>query len=60
MSLYNMMFGVNQATFYILLMLGKHPEEYPRFRDCFISETEHPQYDNMIHIYTRVGGNNRG
>ena len=52
MSLYNMLNGVNQATFFILPMLGKHPDEYPRFRDCFVS-------DNEIHIYTRVGGGNR-
>ena len=53
MSIYNMMNGVNQATFYILPMLGKHPDEYPRFRDCFISE------DGNIEVYTRVGGGNR-
>lgn len=34
-------------------MLGeKHPDEYPRFRDCFIQE-------DLICVYTRVGGNNR-
>ena len=45
--------GVNPATFFILPMLGeKHPDEYPRFRDCFVNEDE-------IHIYTRVGGGNR-
>ena len=45
--------GVNPSTFFILPMLGeKHPDEYPRFRDCFIN-------NNEIHIYTRVGGNNR-
>ncbi len=60
MSLYNMIHGVNQTTFFILPMLGEHPDEYPRFRDCFTSDEEHPEYDNMIHIYTRVGGNNRG
>jgi hypothetical protein len=37
MSLYNMMNGANPATFFILPMLGeKHPEQYPRFRDCFV------------------------
>lgn len=54
MSLYNMMNGVNQATFYILPMLGKHPDEYPRFRDCFVTEK------GDIAVYTRVGGGNRG
>lgn len=54
MSLYNMINGVNPATFLFLPMLGKHPDEYPRFRDCFISEDE-----TQIIILTRVGGNNR-
>lgn len=53
MSLYNMMNGVNPATFIILPMLGRHPDEYPRFRDCFINE------EKQIEVYTRVGGNNR-
>lgn len=50
--------GVNQATFFILPMLGeKHPEEYPRFRDCFLNmEGNEP----IIEVYTRVGGGNRG
>ena len=53
MSLYNMINGVNPATFFILPMLGeKHPDNYPRFRDCFVD-------DNEIHVYTRVGGGNR-
>ena len=53
MSLYNMINGVNPATFFILPMLGeKHPDNYPRFRDCFIENDE-------IHVYTRVGGGNR-
>lgn len=53
MSLYNMINGVNPATFFFLPMLGeKHPDQYPRFRDCFIDNDE-------IHVYTRVGGGNR-
>lgn len=45
--------GVNPATFFILPMLGeKHPDNYPRFRDCFVD-------NNEIHVYTRVGGGNR-
>ena len=59
MSLYNALFGVRPATFFILPMLGKHPDEYPRFRDCFTSDEEHPRYDGHIHVYTRVGGGNR-
>ena len=53
MSMYNMINGVNPATFFILPMLGeKHPDNYPRFRDCFVENDE-------IHVYTRVGGGNR-
>lgn len=52
MSMYNLVNGVNQATFFILPMLGKHPDEYPRFRDCFVE-------DGKIHVYTRAGGGNR-
>lgn len=54
MSLYNMMNGFNPACVYILPMLGKKSEEYPRFRDCFVTE------DNNIAIFTRFGGGNRG
>lgn len=59
MSLYNLIYGIKPATFFILPMLGKHPDEYPRFRDCFLGDPEHPEYDNHIHIYTRTGGGNR-
>jgi hypothetical protein len=59
-SLYNMVNGVNKiCVFFVLPMLNKHPDKYPRFRDCFLKDKEHPEYDNHIHIYTRVGGNNR-
>lgn len=73
MSLYNMVNGVNPATFLLLPMLGKHPDEYPRFRDCFMgaatnSKTEKDQFgipkkelsdEKVITIYTRTGGANR-
>lgn len=72
MSLYNAIYGVNQATFFILPMLGKHPDEYPRFRDCFIGGLENSDENDLfgiplkktsdekvISIYTRVGGGNR-
>ena len=55
-----MMNGVNQLTFFVLPMLGKHPNEYPRFRNFFLKDEEHPKYDNYLHVYTRVGGGNRG
>ena len=54
MSLYNMMMGFNPACIMILPMLGRKSNEYPRFRDCFITDDE-----QRILIYTRVGGNNR-
>lgn len=60
MSLYNLINGVNPAVFFILPMLGKHPDEYPRFRDCFCNDEEHPEYNDHIHVYTRTGGGNRG
>lgn len=60
MRLYNLMNGVNAMSVFLIPMLGeKHPDDYPRFRDVFTSDEEHPQYDNHIHLYTRVGGNNR-
>lgn len=52
MSLYNMMFGFNPACVWIMPMLGRKQEEWPRFRDCWID-------DGKIAIYTRVGGGNR-
>ena len=54
MSFYNMVNGFNSACFFFMPMLGRKQSEYPRFRDCFITE------DNNIAIYTRVGGGNRG
>jgi len=35
-------------------MLGKHPDLYPRFRDCFVD-----QENRRIVVLTRVGGGNR-
>lgn len=54
MSLYNIMNGFNPACVVIMPMLGRKENEYPRFRDCWVTE------ENNIAIYTRVGGNNRG
>jgi len=59
MSLYHMLNGVTSATFFVLPMLGKHPDEYPRFRDCFLHDAEHPEFDGHIQVYTRTGGGNR-
>lgn len=46
--------AVNPTTFYILPMLGKHPDEYPRFRDCYLD-----QGGDNIQVLTRTGGGNR-
>lgn len=54
MSMYNMLMGYNPACLFFMPMLGRKQEEYPRFRDCFISEDR-----KHIDIYTRVGGGNR-
>ena len=74
MSLYNMINGVNPATFFILPMLGKHPDGYPRFRDCFIGKQTNDESETdtfgipkkkldtnkkLISVYTRAGGGNR-
>jgi len=52
MSLYNLLFGVNQLAPVLLKILGIKKEEIERFRDCFIS-------NGRIAVYTRTGGNNR-
>jgi len=59
MSLYNMMNGVTPAVLLFLPMLDNHPDKYPRFRDCFLSDPEKPEYNNHIIVYTRTGGGNR-
>lgn len=53
MSLYNSLNGFNPACVLIMPMLGRKEEEYPRFRDCFVTD------EGNIAIYTRVGGGNR-
>lgn len=55
MSLYNMIHGYNISCIVFMPMLGRKQEEYPRFRDCFLSDDK-----EHIIIYTRVGGGNRG
>lgn len=54
MSLYNMVNGFNPACVLLMPMLGRKEGDYPRFRDCFVSEDG----QNIV-IYTRVGGGNR-
>ena len=53
MSMYNMLNGFSPACVFIMPMLGRKQEEWPRFRDCYVTE------NNNIAIYTRVGGGNR-
>ena len=55
MSLYNALFGFNIACVYLMPMLGRKQEEYPRFRNCFLGDDE-----ETIEIYTRVGPSNMG
>lgn len=56
MSIYNLAWGYNPACIMILPMLGRKPEDYPRFRDCFVED-----WDKLeIGVLTRVGGGNRG
>lgn len=52
MSLYNMLFGVNECAPVLLKILGFSHNDIPRFRNCFL-------HDNAIVIHTRTGGGNR-
>ncbi len=53
MSLYNMLMGFSHFCLTIMPMLGRKQNEYPRFRDCYVTD------EGNIAIYTRVGGGNR-
>lgn len=74
MSMYNLVNGNNPAVTLLLPMLGKHYNEYPRFRDCWINAREWKISEDgmpyvgdkeeftgepMLYVYTRVGGGNR-
>ena len=57
MSLYQMMYGVNSpVVFFVLPCLGKHPDEYPRFRDAFVGDAERPETEGKLIVRTRTGG----
>ena len=56
---YNTVFGYNIATLLVLPMLGRNENEWPGFRDCFLYDLDHPEFDGKIHIFTRTGGGNR-
>lgn len=55
MSLYNAVFGFNPACILLLPMIGKTPDDFPWFRDCFVGEP----WSKTIHVLTRTGGGNR-
>ena len=52
-SLFSITDSLNPTCIIILPMLGRRMEEYPRFRDCYITK------EKNIAIYTKVGGSNR-
>lgn len=52
--MYNLMNGYNIGCLYLLPMLGRKQEDYPRFRDCFLGNG-----GETIVVLTRVGGGNR-
>lgn len=72
-NMYQLVHGVSPATFFILPMLGKHADEYPRFRDCFVQRHSFQMKDDLpimqpdeivsmpdkIYVLTRLGGGNR-
>lgn len=73
MSMYNQIYWVDPATFTVLPMLWSHPDDYPRFRDCFIWNTYRSSIEkdmfwipkmettnsDTISVYTRVWWWNR-
>lgn len=54
MSLYNLLFGVNQDADELLKMLDLTKDSFGRFRDAYLNESG----TNII-VYTRCGGGNR-
>ena len=60
MSLYNMLFGVNPASGFLLGALELETEKYPtgRFRDIYFEKNEDGIGGKVI-LYTRNGGGNR-
>jgi hypothetical protein len=54
MSLYNALFGTNNAAPILLAILNKSSTDFGRFRDAYLNED-----DSKIIVYTRCGGGNR-
>lgn len=74
MSLYNMVNKVNPSAFFILPLLDNgHPDNWPRFRDCFVtvhqfkvidglplmSPVDEKEEPSSIYVLLRIGGGNR-
>lgn len=57
MSLYNLVNGHSVGCLLVMPMLGRKPDEYPRFRDCFFGKADDGTRE--IHIFTRVGSLNQ-
>ena len=54
MSLYNMLFGINEEAPVLLGMIGVNKEYFDRFRDIELIEG-----GTKIRVFTRLGGGNR-
>jgi len=54
MGMYNMIFGVNPASDFLLALVDLTKAEVGRFRDCFVTAD-----GKEIAVYTRNGGGNR-
>ncbi len=54
MSLYNMLFGMNEDVPVLLGMLSVNMEYFDRFRDVYLVEN-----GKNIRVYARIGGKNR-
>lgn len=54
MSLYNMLFGINEMAPALLAALSITHDQVPRFRDCYLDGEK-----KRIVIHTRTGGGNR-
>ena len=74
MSLYNLVNKVNPAAFFLLPMIeNKHPDNWPRFRDCFATArhfelmngiplmvpVDEKEKPSNIYVLLRIGGGNR-
>lgn len=62
MSLYGMIHGTNPLAGLLLSILNIDPRTVSRFRDCYLAPSA-PREEGQplqIHIYTRMGGSNRG